>query len=193
MHQHRAFTAQFFQVDFLRVVRAVYRAAVMDEVLHLHVEHQRLVGIFHVERIIGAVLRDDAHVRFRAEVPYRRLHADDVLRTVCLARYEVGRTQVHIAHRRGEQDMHRLVIRDLQTVRRYHAVEHQLLRQPVVQVAVLFRLRTDLLRQFQPLCLCSGGTVIAYTLCIGCTGYACEKGKHCHYFLDTHFTLDLVD
>ena len=51
------------------------------------------------DRIIGAVLRDDAHVRFRAEAPYRRLHADDVLRTVRLARYKVGRTQIHIAHR----------------------------------------------------------------------------------------------
>ena len=30
-HQHRAFAAQLFQIDFLRVVRAVHRAAVMDE------------------------------------------------------------------------------------------------------------------------------------------------------------------
>ena len=47
-HQHRAFAAQLFQIDFLRVVRAVHRAAVMDEVAHLHVEQQRFGGVLHV-------------------------------------------------------------------------------------------------------------------------------------------------
>ena len=50
-HQHRAFTAQLFQVDFLRVVRAVHRLAVMDEVAHLHVEQQRFGGVLHVEGV----------------------------------------------------------------------------------------------------------------------------------------------
>ena len=49
MHQHGTFASQFLQIDFLRVVWAVHRAAVMDEVLHLHIEQQRLVGVFHVE------------------------------------------------------------------------------------------------------------------------------------------------
>jgi len=47
-HQHRAFAAQFLQVDFLRVVRAVHLLAVMDEVAHLHVEKQRFGGVLHV-------------------------------------------------------------------------------------------------------------------------------------------------
>ena len=187
MHQHGAFASKFLQIDFLRVVRTVHRAAVMDEVLHLHIEQQRFVGVFHVERIIGPVLRDDAHVRLRAEVPYRRLHADDVLRTVSLARDKVRRAQVHIAHCRGKQDMHRLVIRDLQTVRRYHAVKHKLPGQSVIQVAVLLRLRIDVLYQFQLLRLRGGGAVVFHFLCVSCTDNARHKGKHHHYFSDTHF------
>ena len=192
VYQHRAFAAQFLQVDFLRVVRSVHRAAVVDKVLHLHVQDKRLVGVLHVKGIEAAILRDDAHVRLAAEVPDRRLHADDVLRAVRLARYQVGRTQVHVAHRRRKQDVDGLVIRDFQTVRRYHAVEHQLLRQTVVQVAVLLRLRIDILHQFQPVLLGGGGAVVRHSLRVGRTGDAHQQGKHCHYFLDTHFTLDLV-
>ena len=57
-HQHRAFAAQFLQVDFLRVVRAVHLLAVMDEVAHLHVEKQRFGGVLHVKSIETPVLRD---------------------------------------------------------------------------------------------------------------------------------------
>ena len=55
-HQHRAFAAQFLQIDFLRIVRAVQLLAVMDEVAHLHIEQQRFGGIFHVEGIETPVL-----------------------------------------------------------------------------------------------------------------------------------------
>ena len=51
VYQHRAFTAQFFQVNFLRVVRSVHRAAVVDKVLHFHVQDERLVGVLHVEGV----------------------------------------------------------------------------------------------------------------------------------------------
>ena len=137
VHQHRAFAAQFLQVDFLRVVRTVHRTAVVDKVLHFHVQDKRLVGVLHVKGIETAILRDDAHVRLAAEVPDRRLHADNVLRAVRLARYQVGRTQVHVAHRRRKQDVDGLVIRDFQTVRRYHAVEHQLQAMPISRANIV--------------------------------------------------------
>ena len=63
----------------------------MDEVAHLHVEQQRFGGVLHVEGIETPVLRDDGHVGLVREVPYGSLHADDVFRTVRLARYQVGR------------------------------------------------------------------------------------------------------
>ena len=49
VYQHRAFAAQFLQVDFLRVVRSVHRAAVVDKVLHFHVQDKRLIGVFHIK------------------------------------------------------------------------------------------------------------------------------------------------
>ena len=146
-HQHRTLAAQFLQVNLLRIVRTVHRLAVVDEVAHLHVEQQRLLGILHVERVKAAVLRDDAHVRLVLEVLHGRLHADHVLRTVRLARYQVGRAQIHIAHLCREDDVYGLVVRHLQPVGRNHAVEGQLLRQPVIQVAVRLLLRIDLLGQ----------------------------------------------
>ena len=90
-HQHRAFAAQLFQIDFLRVVRAVHRAAVMDEVAHLHVEQQRFGGVLHVEGVETAVLRDDGHIRFVGKISHGSLHADDVLRSVGFPGNQVGR------------------------------------------------------------------------------------------------------
>ena len=109
-HQHRTLAAQFLQVNLLRIVRTVYRLAVVDEVAHLHVEQQRLLGILHVEGIEAAVLRDDAHVRLVLEVLHGRLHTDHVLRTVRLARYQVGRAQIHIAHLCRKDDVYGLVV-----------------------------------------------------------------------------------
>ena len=81
-HQHRAFRAEFLQIDFLRVVRTVHRLAVMDEVAHLHIQKQRLIRIFHIEGIKRAVFGNYGHIGFAGEVPDGSLHADDVLRTV---------------------------------------------------------------------------------------------------------------
>ena len=90
-HQHRAFAAQFLQVDFLRVVRAVHLLAVMDEVAHLHVEKQRFGGVLHVKSIETPVLRDYRHIGFVREVTHGSFHADDVLRSVGFTRNQVGR------------------------------------------------------------------------------------------------------
>ena len=90
-HQHRAFAAQFLQVDFLRVVRAVHLLAVMDEVAHLHVEKQRFGGVLHVKSIETPVLRDYRHIGFVREVPHGSFYSDDVLRSVGFARNQVGR------------------------------------------------------------------------------------------------------
>ena len=90
-YQHRAFATQFLQIDFLRVVRAVYLLAVMDEVAHLHVEQQRFGCIFHVEGVETPVLRYNGHIGFVREVPHGSFHADDVLRSVGFARNQVGR------------------------------------------------------------------------------------------------------
>ena len=146
-HQHRTLAAQLLQVNLLRIVRTVHRLPIVDEVAHLHIEQQRLLGILHVERVKAAVLRDDAHVRLVLEVLHGRLHTDHVLRTVRLARYQVGRSQIHIAHLRRKDDVYGLVVCHLQPVGRYHAVEGQLLRQPVIQVAIHLLLRIDLLGQ----------------------------------------------
>ena len=89
VYQHRAFAAQFLQVDFLRVVRTVHFLAVMDEVAHLHVEQQRFSGIFHVEGIETPVLRDYRHIGFVREVPHGSFYSDDVLRSVGFARNQI--------------------------------------------------------------------------------------------------------
>ena len=52
LDKHRTFAAEAFKIDFLRIVRAVHRFAVVDEVGHLDVEQQRFFGEFHVERIV---------------------------------------------------------------------------------------------------------------------------------------------
>ena len=104
----------------------------MDEVAHLHIQKQRLIRIFHIESIKRAVLRNYGHVGFTGEVPDGSLHTDDVLRTVGFPGNQVGRAQVHIAHFRGEEDMHGLAVCHLQTVGRYHAVKGQFPGQTVV-------------------------------------------------------------
>ena len=90
--------------------------------------------------------------------------------------------------------MHGLVVGHFQTVRGYHAVKSQFLRQTVIQVAVRLLLRIDLLGQYR-LCvrllltsvvLFSNGHIF---LCMDSYD-AHSKGKHHDYF--SHITLDLV-
>ena len=70
----------------------------------------------------------------------RRLHADDVLRAVRLARYQVGGTQIHVSYGRGENYMYGLVIRDFQTMRGNHLAEADLAAQSLVIIpAALLR------------------------------------------------------
>ncbi len=89
-YQHRTFAAQFFQIDFLRVVRAVHLLPVMDEVAHLHIEQQRFGGILHVEGVETPVLRYHGHIRFIREIAHGGLHADNILGTVGFTRNQVG-------------------------------------------------------------------------------------------------------
>ncbi len=126
---------EFLQVDFHRIVRTVNRLPVMDEVAHLHVQQQRLVGILDVECVKVAVLGYHAHIGFTAEMFPGRLHTDDVLRTVCLARYQVGGTQIHVSYGRGENYMYGLVIRDFQTMRGNHLAEADLAAQSLVIIS----------------------------------------------------------
>ena len=68
----------------------------MDEVAHLHIQQQRLVGILDIERVKIPVLGNHAHVRLVTEMLPRGLHPDHVLRAVSLAGYQVGGTEVHV-------------------------------------------------------------------------------------------------
>ena len=119
----------------------------MNEVAHLDIEQQRFGGILHIEGIERAVLGDDRHIGFRAEIAHGSLHTDHILRTVCLARDKVRRAEIDIAHRRRKDDMDGLVVGNLQPVRGNHAVEREFLREAVIEVAVGLRLRIDLFLQ----------------------------------------------
>ncbi|GFI07505.1 hypothetical protein IMSAGC006_02262 [Muribaculaceae bacterium] len=110
----------------------------MDEILHLHIEDQRLVGILDIESVEAAALGDDRYVGLVAEPLYGRLHADHVLRSVSLPRDKVGRAEIDILNRRREDDMDRLVVSHFQTVRGNHAVECQFPGKTVVEVSLGF-------------------------------------------------------
>ena len=70
VYQHRAFAAQFLQVDFLRVVRSVHRAAVVDKVLHLHVQDKRLVGCkrFGIQYLLKGIYVHNDLLYFHTEI-----------------------------------------------------------------------------------------------------------------------------
>ena len=148
-HQHRTLRTKFLEIDFLCIVRTVHSLAIVDKVLHFHIEDKRLIGILDIEGVETAVLRNDRHIGLVMEVLYGRLYTDNILSTVSLACNQIGRTQVHITHFRRKEDMHRLIISYFQTVRRYHTVKSQLAAQSVIHVAVLFLLGIDLLCQGQ--------------------------------------------
>lgn len=88
-YQKRRFAPQLREVHLHRVVGAVRGFAVVDEVAHLDVEQQRFVRVTDVERVERAVLGDDRHIGLGAEIAHSSLHADDILRTVGLARDQV--------------------------------------------------------------------------------------------------------
>ena len=199
-HQKRRFAPQLCEINLHRVVRAVHGTAVMDEVAHLDIEQQRFVGVFHIEGIERAVLGNDRHIGLRAEIAHGGLHADHVLRAVSLARDKVRRAEIDVAHRRRKDDVYGLVVGNLQAVRRNHAVERELFRQAVIEVAVLLFLRIDLLLQgdlprllFRSVGLYRRrGVLRRYLLLCADRTDARHKGKH-HYKNLFHFTVDLVD
>ena len=50
-YQTRGLIAQFLQIDFHGIVRTVHRTAIVDKILHLDVQKQRLIGVLHVKRV----------------------------------------------------------------------------------------------------------------------------------------------
>ena len=134
-YQHRTLAAKLLQINLHRIVWAVYARTVMNEVRHLHVQKQRLIGILDIKGVKSTVLRDHTHVRLLPEVLDRRFYTDDVLRPICLSCNEVGRTQIHIAYSGGEDDVHRLVVGDFQAVRRYHTLEGDFTCQSLIEVS----------------------------------------------------------
>ena len=95
----------------------------MDKVAHLYIEQQRFIHVLDIERVEIAVFGDDAHVRLFLEMLGGSLYTDDILGTVRFSGNQVGGTQVHILDGSREDNMHRLVVGDFQTVRRYHLAE----------------------------------------------------------------------
>ena len=180
-HEQRRFASQLREVHIHRVVGAVRGFAVVDEVAHLDVEQQRFSRVADVERVERTVLGNDRHIGLGAEIAYGGLHADDILRTVGLACDQIRRAEIDVAHRRRKDDVHGLVVGDLQPVRRNHAVERELAREAVIEAAVPLRVginffaeryRLHLLRRFD-------GLGVRYFLCVRRTR-AQREGEH-HY------------
>ena len=99
VYQFRRFTAQFLQVDVKGVVGAVHLTSVMNEILHLDIQQQRLFRILHIEGVKTSAFGNHGHVGLLTEVLHGGLYTDDILRTVRLACNEVRRTEIHITHR----------------------------------------------------------------------------------------------
>ena len=97
----------------------------MDEITHLHIQQQRLIGILHVEGIEVPVFGYYRHIGLLPEIACRGL-----------AGYQVCRTEIHILDRSRENDMDGLVIRYFQSVRRNHLAETDLAGQPLIIIRV---------------------------------------------------------
>ena len=139
-YQAGRLSGEFLQVDFHRVVRAVHRLPVMDEVAHLHIQQQRLVGILDVEGVKVPVFGNHAHIGLAVEMFPGCLHTDDILRTVCLARYQIWGTQIYISYRGRENHVDGLIVSDFQAVRGNHLAESDFTAQSIVIIpAALLR------------------------------------------------------
>ena len=139
-YQTGGFVIQLGQIDFHGIVGTVHRFSVMDEITHLHIQQQRLVGILHVECIEVPVFGYYRHIGLLPEIACRGLYSDYILGTVGLAGYQVCRTEIHILDRSRENDMDGLVIRYFQSVRRNHLAETDLAGQPLIIItATLLR------------------------------------------------------
>ena len=62
VYQFRRFAAQFLQVDVKGVVGAVHLTSVMNEILHLDIQQQRLFRILHIEGVKTSAFGNHGHV-----------------------------------------------------------------------------------------------------------------------------------
>ena len=174
LHELGRFTAQFLQVDVKGVVRPVHLVAVMDEVLHLDVQQQRLVRILDIERVETSAFGDDRHIRLVTEIFDYRFYADDILRTVGLSCHKVRRTEIHIADGGGEDDVRGLVVGNFQSIWGNHPVKGEFPGQTVIEVAILLS-GIEFPGHCDTACFCR--CRIGYVLCKS-THCARHEGKH---------------
>lgn len=109
-----------------------------------------------------------------------------------LARDQIRGAEIDVAHCRRKDDMHGLVVGNLQSVRRNHAVESEFARETVIEIAVPLRVGIDLFAERYRLRLFRrfDGLGVRYFLCVRRT-HAQREGEH-HYKNLFHFTVDLV-
>ena len=142
VYQLRRLTAKLLQIDVESIVRTVHLTAIVNEVLHLDIQEQRLIGVLHIEGVETATLGNHRHIGLISEVLDCSLHTNHILRAIGLACNKVRRAEIHIAYCRREDDVSSLVVCHLQAVRRNHTVKGQLLCQTVINVTILL-LRID--------------------------------------------------
>ena len=142
VYQLRRLTAKLLQIDVKSIVGTVYLTAIVNKVLHLDIQEQRLIGVFHIECVETAALGNHRHIGLIAEVLDCSLHTNHILRAIGLASNKVRRAKIHIAYCCREDDVGSLVVCHLQAVRRNHTVKGQFLCQTVIDVAILL-LRID--------------------------------------------------
>ena len=133
---------------------------------HLDAQQQRLIRVFHVEGVETPAFGDDREIGFLPEIPDRGLDADNILRPVRLSGNQVRGTEVHIAHRRREDNVCGLVISHFQTIRRNQPVKRQLACQAVVQVPLCLHPGIGILGQFQG--IAGLAPVFPFTLSVSC-------------------------
>ena len=175
IYQFRRLAAEFLQVNVKGVVGTVHFASVMDEILHLDVQQQRFFRILYIECIETSAFGYHGHVGLLTEILYGSLYTNDIFRTVRLACNEVQRSEVHITHRRREDDMRGLVVSHFQTVRRYHPVESEFSGQPVIEVPVFLFLGIHFLDRCDSFVYYR--CTVGFSLGKGTHGAPC-KGKH---------------
>ena len=173
LHKFGRFTAQFLQVDVKGVVRPVHLAAVMDKVLHLDIQEQRLVRILDIEGIETAAFGDHRHVCLVTEILDHGLHADDILCPVRFSCHKVRGAEIHITDGGREDDVCGLVVGHFQTIRGNHPVKGEFPGQTVIEVAILLAGINIHCQNFILGCRCR----IGLTLCKS-THCAHHKGKH---------------
>lgn len=177
-HEQRRFAPQLREVHLHRVVGAVRGFAIVDEVAHLDIQQQRFGRIADIERVERAVFGDDRHIGLGAEIAHGGFHTDDVLRAVGLACDQIRRAEIDVTHRRRKDDVHGLVVGDLQSVRRDHAVERELARETVIEAAVPLRVGIDLLAKRYRLLRRLDGLGVRYFLCVRSTRAQREDEHH---------------